>query len=143
MTNQALQKLSGEHIDSYAFAKALKEIAQEGDANALNEAVERIKAYYDDELEAHLQHEEQTIFAPLFQEYREHVVLATQLLKEHGFFRLLVARISPESAQQGVADFADMLEKHSRTEEEVLFPIIVDLFTPEQMDAVLNHVPLD
>ncbi len=140
---EQLQKLSREHHGSLSMALKISKIAESGSEEALAEAIETIKAYYKDELEEHFQHEEQTIFVHIFQQYREHVPMATSLLKEHGFLRILVQRIKPETAKEDLMDFATVLKNHTRVEERELFPIIEKLFTDEQMDAVLNFVPLD
>lgn len=140
---EQLQKLSREHHGSLVMAKKIARIAEEGSDEELLEAIETVKAYYDEELEEHFQHEERTIFTPIFQQYREHIGIATTLLKEHGFIRLLIPKIQPESARKDLADFAEVLKNHTRMEERELFPVIETLFSDEQLDAVLNFVPLD
>lgn len=138
-----LHKLSHEHHGSLVMAKRIAEIAENGSEGDLLEAIKTIKTYYDNELEEHFQHEEQTIFSLIFKEYKEHIGIATTLLKEHGYIRLLIPRITAETARKDLADFSLMLKNHTRMEERELFPIIESLFSQEQLDAVLNFVPLD
>ncbi len=138
-----LQDLSREHHDSLVLAKRLGEAVEDGSDEALLAAIEKVKHYYENELEVHFQHEERTIFAPIFKEYKEHIPLAGPLLKEHGAMRLLVPSLMLGNAKEGLAEFAYILKTHTRVEERELFPIIENLFTEEQLDAVLNFVPLD
>jgi len=140
---EQLQKLSREHHGSLVMAKKIAKIVETGSDEELVEAIALVNKYNDDELEEHFQHEEHTIFAPIFKEYKEHIELAKPLLKEHGYLRMLIPRITPETARQDLAEFAVILERHTRVEERELFPIIESLFTDEQMDAVLNFKPFN
>ena len=140
---EQLHKLSKEHHQSLVMAKHISEIAKSEDHKELLEAIEKVKHYYDDELEEHFQHEERTIFAPIFKEYREHIGIATSLLKEHGYIRMLIPKMTLETAQKDLAEFGSMLKTHTRVEERELFPLIEKLFSDEQLNAILNFVPLD
>jgi hemerythrin-like domain-containing protein len=140
---EQLQKLSREHHGSLVMAKNIADIAENGSDADLLEAIKTVAQYYDDELEVHFQHEERTIFSLIFGQYKEHIAIATTLLKEHGFIRMIIPKITPETARKDLADFALMLKNHTRMEERELFPIIEELFTDEQLDAVMNFIPLD
>jgi len=140
---QQLQDLSREHHQSLVMAKRMAEVAESGNDEQLLEAIEKVTAFYESELEVHFQHEERTIFALIYKEYKAHIGLATTLLKEHGAIRMLIPQLTLSTAREGLATFADVLKNHTRVEERELFPIIEDLFTDEQLDAVLNFVPLD
>ncbi len=140
---EQLQKSSREHHGSLVMAKKIALIAEEGTEQELLEAIETLKEYNGSELEEHFQHEERTIFTPIFEYYKEHIPLATILLKEHGYIRMLIPRLNPETARKDLADFALVLKNHTRLEERELFPIVESLFTQEQLDAVLNFVPLE
>ena len=140
---EQLRKLSREHHTSLVFARTLKKTAESGNEEELTKAIKDVVDYYNDELEVHFQHEEHTIFKPLFQGYREHVELATKLAKEHGAMRMLIPTITLETAKKDLEDFATVLTNHTHAEERVLFPIIEKIFTDEQLDAVLNFKPLD
>ncbi|MCF6189233.1 MAG: hemerythrin domain-containing protein [Cocleimonas sp.] len=140
---EQLQKLSREHNGSLVMAKKITKVVENGSDEELLDAIALVKKYNDDELEEHFQHEEHTIFAPIFKEFKEHVELAKPLLKEHGYLRMLIPQMTPETARQDLAEFAVILERHTRIEERELFPIIESLFTDEQMDAVLNFKPFN
>ncbi len=133
-----LQKLSKEHNDCIVFAEKIAAIAETGHTEQLLIGIKLVKEYNLTELEAHLRHEEQTIFALLVQHHKEHLELCITLGKEHGFIRTLVEQISPETAQQDLSDFANLLTHHTLEEETKLFPIVESLFTEQQLDAVLN-----
>jgi len=138
---EQLQKLSREHQDSLLMAEKISTLAEQGNQNALMEGIDVLKKYNETELEVHLQHEERTIFMTMMQHYREHAQLCIDLGKEHGFMRSIIEEITPETARQDLADFADVLKKHSLREENELFPIIESEFSKEQLDEVLNFVP--
>ncbi|HIO91655.1 MAG TPA: hemerythrin domain-containing protein [Leucothrix mucor] len=140
---EQLKKLTVEHSDALIFADEILSIAASGDNESLLVGIEKIKKYYNDELELHFQHEERTIFAPIFKEHREHIQMATLLLKDHGFIRLLIQRIDLASATQDLSDFATVLRTHTVTEDKELFPLIESIFTDEQFKAVVNFIPLD
>ena len=140
---EQLQKLSREHHGSLVMAKNIAEIAENGSEADLLAAIKTVAEYYDDELELHFQHEERTIFSLIFGQYKEHIGIATTLLKEHGFIRMLIPKLAPETAREDLAEFSLVLKNHTRMEERELFPIIEELFSDEQLDAILNFVPLD
>ncbi|MCU7798643.1 MAG: hemerythrin domain-containing protein [gamma proteobacterium symbiont of Lucinoma myriamae] len=138
---QQLQKLSQEHNDCIPFAEKIAQIAEHGDSSQLLKGIELVQKYNETELEAHLKHEEQTIFAILVQHHREHLELCISLGREHGFIRTLVEAMTLETAQQDLADLAHILKHHTLEEEMKLFPVVESLFTEEQLDAVLDFIP--
>ncbi len=140
---EQLQKLSREHHDTLVMVKNIIEVVENGTEADLLKAIETATKFYDDELEVHFQHEEHTIFAPIFKEYKEYIEVSKGLLKEHGYIRLLIPTLKIESAREDLAKFALVLKNHTRVEEQELFPIIEKLFTDEQLDAVLNFVPIN
>lgn len=139
---QQLQKLSQEHNDCILFAEKIAAIAETGNELQLSEGIKLVREYNLIELEAHLQHEEQTIFALLVQQYKEHLELCITLGREHGFIRTLVEQMSFETAQQDLSDFANLLKHHTLEEETKLFPIVESLFSEEQLNEVLSFKPV-
>ena len=137
------KKLTTEHQESLAFAEKILAIANNDDNDELLAGIKIVKEYYTNELELHFQHEERTIFAPLYKEYREHIGIAPALLKEHGFLRLLVDRMELSSAKKDLKDFALVLRDHTLSEDKELFPLIEKLFTEEQLKAILSYTPAD
>lgn len=136
-----LQKLSQEHDYCLSLAKKLADIAKEGSDTELAKGVEIVKRYNDEELEVHLQHEEQTIFLPLMMHHEEHAQLCITLGKEHGLLRTLVENITLKTAEKDLTEFASVLERHTLMEEKELFPLLESLFTEEQLDKVFSFVP--
>ncbi|TVP79451.1 hemerythrin domain-containing protein [Thioalkalivibrio sp.] len=137
-----MEQLSREHDEGMAFADRISELASDGSEESLAEGVRLVQAYYQEELEQHLQHEEQTIFAPIVQFHREHFSLCVRLGTEHGLLRTMATGMRLETAQRDLPAFADILRKHTVAEEEELLPLVESLFTPEQLDAVMHFTPL-
>jgi hemerythrin-like domain-containing protein len=137
-----MEQLSREHDEGMAFADRISELASDGSAASLTEGVRLVREYYQEELEQHLQHEEQTIFAPIVQFHREHFSLCVRLGTEHGLLRTIATGMCLETAQRDLPAFADILRKHTVAEEEELLPLVESLFTPEQLDAVMHFTPL-
>ena len=140
---EELKKLSREHHGSLVMAKRILSIAESGDDKELLNAIDTVRNYYDEELEEHFQHEEHTIFSVIFKEYKDHINIARPLLKEHGQIRLLIPRITPETAREDLKAFADMLKNHTRVEEREFFPLIETLFTDEQLKKITQFVPIN
>jgi len=138
-----LLHISKEHHDSIQMAENILKVIETGTDDELLTEIEKVQKYYDEHLETHFQHEERTIFAPIYKQYTEHVPLAMPLLKEHGAIRMLIPNLALENAKEGLAMFAETLLSHTRIEELELFPIIEEVFTKEQLDAVLDFEPLD
>lgn len=137
-----LQKLYREHEQALAFADRITRLAAEGTEQDLAEGMRLIQDYYQSEMEAHLQQEEQTLFAPLLQYDRENLSLCMRFGKEHGRLRTIVANLRPETAQRDLLAFGEVLKEHTLAEEEQLLPLVESLFTTEQLDKVMNFTPL-
>ena len=138
---EQLKKLSREHHVSLKKKKKYSDLAETGSEADFIEAIKELNEYNDKDLELHFQHEERTIFAVIFKNYKEHIPLATPLLKEHGIMRLLIPQITPESAKQDFAVLGEILKDHTRVEERELFPIIEKTFTNEELNAILDFKP--
>ncbi|MCK5902946.1 MAG: hemerythrin domain-containing protein [Cocleimonas sp.] len=138
-----LEPLNQEHESAIVFANKILIIAKSEDRKVLFNGIETIKKYYNTELEVHFQHEERTIFSPIFKEHREHIQMATALLKEHGFIRLLIQRINLQNANKELYEFATVLKNHTHIEEKTLFPLVTSLFSDEQLQAVINFTPVE
>jgi hemerythrin-like domain-containing protein len=137
-----LQRLTEEHQGVMVLSDTLSCLAMDGDETGLAEGLRRVQEYYEEELEAHLQHEEQTIFRTLMQYGREHFPLCVRLGTEHGILRTLATNLHPETARRDLADFARVLREHTEAEEAELFPLVESLFTTEELDAVMAFAPL-
>lgn len=137
-----LRALSAEHRDGLAFAEQIAQIARSADDEDLARGVAMVDAYNRQEMEAHLQHEEQTIFGPLVRNHRQYVDMCVQLGKEHGFLRSLVERMRDGDTRSRLAEFAQTLKNHTLLEEEWLFPVIESMLTDDELQAVLDFEPL-
>lgn len=136
-----MQKLTDEHSNGILFAEEIIRIADEGMADELAKGIEKVHQYNLDELEAHLQHEEQTILGPLIQHHPEHSKLCIRIGKEHGLIRTLVEEMTCTTAKKDLADFGRILKQHTQLEDRELFPLVETLFTEEQMNAIGNFAP--
>ena len=134
-----LQSLSREHHDSLSIAMRILRIAKSGSNDELADMVITVQKYYNDELEIHFHHEEQTLFATIFKQYPDLRPLSIQLLKEHGAIRLLCQRMSVENAAESLTEFADLLKSHTRLEERELFPKIEQCFSAEELALAHNY----
>ena len=94
-------------------------------------------------MEKHFQHEEHTIYKIIFFEYKEYVEVFKPLLKDHGFIRMIIPRLQLETDRETLFNLSEILSTHTRAEERTIFPIIEELFTDEQLEAILNFLPLD
>jgi hemerythrin-like domain-containing protein len=137
-----LQKLHREHEEALALADRIAALAGEGTDASRAEAVRVVREYYEQELEGHLQHEEQTMLAPLLQRDKAHFPLCMRLGKEHGLLRSIATGIHAGTALDDLAAFARILRDHTLFEEDEFLPLIASLLTPEQLDAVANFTPL-
>jgi hemerythrin-like domain-containing protein len=137
-----LQALSQEHQHGLAFAEEIARIARSGDAGDVARGVNSVREYNRTELEAHLQHEEQTIFGPLVRRHRQYVDMCVQLGKEHGLLRSLVERLDSDDPRTLLAEFAKLLENHTLLEEQWLFPVIASTLTDDELRAVADFTPL-
>jgi hemerythrin-like domain-containing protein len=137
-----LQRLSTEHQYCLVLADQLAQIAAEGSDVEVLAGIRLAQDYNVEEMETHLQHEEHTIIGPLLQGHPEHASLCIQLAQEHGQLRTLAAGFNPATARDDLAQFASLLRQHTLMEEQQLFPLLADLLTPVQWEAMLNFTPL-
>ncbi|TVP93144.1 MAG: hemerythrin domain-containing protein [Thioalkalivibrio sp.] len=137
-----LEKLRREHEQALVLAERIAALAAEGSSASRAEAVQLVSDYYAQELEAHLQHEEQTMFAPLLKRDKAHFALCMRLGKDHGALRAIATGIHADTPADELDAFARILRDHTRLEDEEFLPLVAALFTPEEFEAVLNFTPL-
>lgn len=138
---EQLRKLVQEHHECVTFADELILIAEEGADSEVAAGATKVELYNRMELEEHLQHEEQTILAPLVQEYPDNMPLCIRIGQEHGSLRMLVERMGLETTREDLATFGRLLKSHTILEEQELFPLIEKVFTQEQLDLVTGFTP--
>ena len=136
-----MEKLIREHAECILFAEELMRIADKGVDDELAQGVAKVVAYNADELEPHLQHEEQTILRSLIQNHPEHAELCIKLGKEHGHIRTLVEKIELQTARKDLAEFGRVLKSHTLLEDKELFPLVNELFSPDQMEEIAHFEP--
>lgn len=140
---EQLLKLSREHHSSLSMAQKITRTVNDGDTEDLTTAIQTVKDYFSAELKQHFQHEEDTIFSLILNEYQDHANIVQSLREEHNIIRALVANLAPSNAVAELTRFADLLKSHTRTEERELFPLVETLFTQEQLDHILNYTHIN
>ncbi|MDO8966095.1 MAG: hemerythrin domain-containing protein [Algoriphagus sp.] len=98
---------------------------------------ERIKIYcvwfWENHLETHFEEEEKVIFPVLSAENS----MIKQALSEHKRLRKLFS--TWENPEKTLGQIEEKLEKHIRFEERVLFPLVQEKATAEQLQAISAH----
>ncbi|MCK5725790.1 MAG: hemerythrin domain-containing protein [Thiotrichaceae bacterium] len=138
---EQLKSLSREHHVSLVMSSRIMKLVKEGSSEEITAKVIEVQQYYNDELELHFQHEEQTLFSTIFKNYPELRTLSTQLLKEHGEIRVLCQSMTAESAINDLTRFAELLKSHTRIEERELFPQVEACFNAEELAATQDFQP--
>ena len=116
-------------------------IAEQGSDQDVAQGLQTVADCNADKLEPHLQHEEQAILRDLIQQHPEHTQLCITIGKEHGYLRTLVEEMRRETGRRDLAEFGRVLHSHTLLEDRALFPLVEDLFTPEQMSAIEGFAP--
>ncbi len=89
--------------------------------------------FWENHLEAHFEVEEKVIFPILSAEDP----LIKQALSEHKRLRKLFS--TWENPEKTLGQIEEELEKHIRFEERILFPIVQEKATAEQLEAISAH----
>jgi len=137
-----LSDLERDHASGLVFADELARVAANGSDAEYAAAIEALQRYNSEELEPHLQQEEQTILRPLLQDHPEHRDLCIRIGQEHGRLRILAERMSERSPRPHLSEFARLLKAHTLLEDESLLPLVERLLTPDQLEAVGRFKPL-
>ncbi|MET0087241.1 MAG: hemerythrin domain-containing protein [Sedimenticola sp.] len=139
---ELMQQMVRDHANGLAFVAEIMELATSASDEELSDALKRVQEFNANELEPHLQHEEQTILGPLLRNHPEHRELCITIGKEHGYIRTLLEEMHPDSARADLTEFGRTLESHTILEDEVLFPLVETLFNKEQKRAIADFIPL-
>jgi len=95
---------------------------------------DRIKAYilyfWQTHLTEHFDEEERFLFNKVQDPLNQ------QAITEHEQLRSLVDEIARSASLQNINAFADLLEKHIRFEERVLFPYLETILPEEQLQSI-------
>lgn len=137
-----LEKITDEHHRGIALADQVDALVQQDTEESLVLAVRTLQTYYDDELEAHLQHEEQTIMRPLIRAGQEFRDLCLRIGQEHGTLRNRILALGVNSTAADIASVTTLLRTHTQFEDEELLPVLQNVLTPAQWAAFLDFTPL-
>jgi hemerythrin-like domain-containing protein len=140
--NYMMKKLITEHQEGLDFAEHLLATAEHGSDTDIEQALNTVRDYNHKELEPHLQHEEQTILAPLVLKHPEHRELCITIGKEHGLLHTLAETLGHQDARQELKTFATLLRDHTVLEDRELFPLVEQLFSSEQQQNIAAFEPL-
>ena len=135
-------KMIHDHAECIAFAEEMLQVAETGSDADLAALAVRVHRYNIDELEPHLQHEEQVVLRTLIQNHPEHMPLCVTVGREHGAIRTLVESLSMRTDRDRVAELGRLLKEHTLFEDRELFPLIDSLFDEAQLDAIASFKPL-
>lgn len=136
----ALAGLSCDHHEALLVALRLKRAT----AGTLNEAIGRLRDYWDGHARDHLAAEEQILLPVLAGGGRhEHPVVA-QVLLDHLVLRsraeLLLASAAGADRLHEAHGLGTALAEHVRREERVLFPLIEEALSRDELDRVAQRL---
>ena len=132
-----LEALSREHSEAMELAERCRQAASSG-SSAEKEALRReIGELFDSELDRHFQMEECTIFHVARGKGDEIVTLCAQLKEEHQQLRDLYARLRGGDLS-ALQPFGALLHAHALIEEEQLFPLVEELFSPMEKRIIIG-----
>jgi iron-sulfur cluster repair protein YtfE (RIC family) len=113
-------------------------VEHDEDANWLQTKAGVAVRFFEGELIAHFQAEEEVLF-PAMRELSGATAIIDELLAEHETMRRLIdqlRQIEPASLASTLMEFADTLETHIRKEERELFPIYEQQASPGTVSRV-------
>lgn len=128
-----LKILSHDHHAGLVFARRMKQIAESGDADAIQAAWVEIKAYYEIDLKPHFEIEE-TLIAPALRELGE-TDKVDKMCAEHEKLQQFVTEACAQTAKD-LHEFGVLLAQHIRFEERELFEVVQDKLPPFVLDKV-------
>lgn len=137
-----MSKMVQDHAECIAFADEIIRTADEAGDAALEALAARVQRYNVDELEPHLQHEEQVVLRTLIQNHPDYMPLCITIGREHGAIRTLVESLSYRTDRRQLAELGRLLKEHTLLEDRELFPLIGTLFNDEQLEAIAGFKPL-
>ncbi len=132
-----------EHHLSLVLANKAIKTAESEDKVAIEKLCDEIASEFDQRWEAHFIKEELSIFSIFEDKYRiqlmieasDNAELTERLREQHNQMRTMSAAMCEGRTDQ-LAEFGSLLRDHTRLEERVLFPLISELFTMEELDQV-------
>jgi hemerythrin-like domain-containing protein len=145
---EQLRSLSMEHHLSLVLANKAINTAKKGDESAIKALCQQIAEEFNSRWDLHFAKEEQTIFAIFMTNYHIRLIaeghedarLVEQLTEQHNQLRTL-SNAMREGDTKALAHFGQLLRDHTRLEERRLFPLISELFTPQELNKVAKATP--
>lgn len=113
-----------------------------GNPRSVADCIAEVKDFFQRNLEAHFAAEEGSLF-PVLSEYEDARAVVEELLREHDQMRLQAMGREPPDLRKYLFEFGDILERHIRTEERVLFPMfeaLVSAETAERVGREIRHI---
>jgi hemerythrin-like domain-containing protein len=131
--HQTLIPLSREHHDGLLLAWRLRT----GDLATREPALKarHAAAFFESRLRAHFAAEEEVLFPAVRAALGAHARLLDELVAQHGAMEAHAAKLRAGAFGE-VIPFCDLLERHIRTEERELFPLIEQHVAPATLAAV-------
>lgn len=101
---------------------------------SLKDKAEYVKAKYTTELAPHFKKEEEILFPQVRSLSKDAGLLVTELIKEHELLQRMIRETGAE--EEALDKIGDLLEKHIRKEERILFESVQAALTEEQMNRL-------
>lgn len=118
--NDNLVPLSWEHHSGLVFARRIRKRMESGDS--IPEIKNFILAEWKGSLKRHFELEE-TVIAPIFRKYESAGSDLLQMEKDHSRMREIIQLLNGKNfTGNELLEFSELLTKHIRFEEDVLFP---------------------
>lgn len=132
----SLQPLSDDHHRALVLARSLRRTSTDAASEDLAAMARAVRARFEAELEPHFRIEEERLLPALAAAGAGELVARTK--EDHERVRELVqGRWSQETPRE----LGELLERHVRFEERVLFPRAEEALAREQLDAVCGPSP--
>lgn len=126
--------LSWEHHSGLVFARRIRKKIE---ANESNEHIRNyILGEWEDSLDRHFQLEE-TVISPVFLKYSPHDSEQAKMENDHNRMREIVRGLYDEKYTVAMMlEFSELLARHIRFEEDVLFPLFESKIPAQEFDAI-------
>ncbi|QQK76699.1 hemerythrin domain-containing protein [Salicibibacter cibarius] len=139
--HEALFPLSHHHQNGLATALYLKRAGTEESEFSLDAIKGKLKLYWEEGGQQHFRDEEELLL-PAFAKYDAlQQPEISEMLIEHVQMRALVNQVleATENEVDDMHQLGDILEKHIRKEERVIFPMIEKALPEEDLQALYPH----
>jgi hemerythrin-like domain-containing protein len=132
--------LSHQHQHALALCVLVERaLAAGGKQPVCDEQARSVVNHFDAEMRTHFDIEEQVLFPALIN-FERVADLVNELSDEHHRMRELVDRLRTGGDSPVLAEFTDLLRRHVRKEENVLFQQAQELLGREQLDGLGEQI---